>query len=204
MPQEDNVFQGHTFKMQSPGQCCLGTLLRSWGERGLTGGRDAPPSGKMPTWRRGKHSISIGRTTEILEQEARDNIYVQSSKVNHWSFGEYYCTVVAWRHAFLWSGKWGLKASTISAASSTLRRPVEQWRAGSSALRLHFDVGFCCWLLMWGALLSWPWLTSALWLNTDMDSVTTTCIGFVVLPPGLTSCFGNEFPQSIVILSVPS
>lgn len=144
----------------------------------------------------------------MLEQEARDNINVQSSKANHWSFGEYY--LLLWLRDMHFCESPGVENKDLKHPPSLLHPPhclrtsVEQWREGSPALRLHFDVGFCCWLLTWGALLSWPWLTSALWLNTDMDSVTTTCIGFVVLPPNLTSCFGNEFPQSIVILSVPS
>lgn len=51
-----------------------------------------------------------------------------------------------------------------------------------------------------GTLPSLSWLTSALWLNTDLDSVTVTCIS-PGLPPSSTSCFGNESPPSMVILS---
>lgn len=42
----------------------------------------------------------------------------------------------------------GLKASTsLLLLPLCLRMSVEQWRAGSPAPELYFDVGFCCWLL---------------------------------------------------------
>lgn len=90
--------------------------------------KDVPQAGKMPAWRRGKHSIAIGLTTEMLEQEARGNIDVQSSKVNHWSFGEYYCAVCGLLtctsvEAMELENK-DLKASTISVAASPLSKNV--------------------------------------------------------------------------------
>ena len=164
----------------------------------------------MPAWRRGKHSIS-SRSSHSASGAgvSRQPLMSKSSKITRCSFGKYYCAVcrlVASISVKLRSWKTG----TLKHRPSLLHPPLclrmsgEQWRAGSSALKLHFDVGFCCWLLTWGALLSWSWLTRGLWLNTDMDSVTKTCMGFAVLPPGLTSCLGNEFPQSVVILPGPS
>lgn len=65
-------------------------------------------------------------------------------------------------------------------------------RKSSMALPLDVASAADYWMR---ALASSSGLTSALWLNTDVDLVTATCISFVVLPPGLASCLGNEFSQ---------
>lgn len=173
-------------------------------------GRMPLQPGKVPTWTRGKRSISLKSNHRAAETGGPDShqcpnparlltALLVNTIVLFW-LCDLQASISA--EAMEQENK-DLKASSISVASSTLRMSVEQWRAGSLALELQFDVDFCCWLLTQGALLSWSWLTSALWLNAGMDSVTTTCTGFVVLPH-LTSCFGNEFPQSVVILSGPS
>lgn len=88
--------------------------------------------GKMPTWTRGKHSISHRSNHRAARAggSSRQPSVSKSSKVTYCSFGKYYCAVLAFLLGGMHScdcsgvGKQGLKSIHISVASSTLSKNV--------------------------------------------------------------------------------
>lgn len=148
--------RGRFSKCKALGKVALESLW-DLGERDNSheGGMPLQP-GKMPTWTRGKHSISHRSNHRAARAggSSRQPSVSKSSKVTHCSFGKYYCAVLSFRLGGMHScdcsgvGKQGLKSiHHFYCFFHCLRMSVEQWRAGSPAPELHFDVGFCCWLL---------------------------------------------------------
>lgn len=139
VPREDNVFQGQTFKMQSPRPSCLGVPSRSRGERELTRGKDAPSVGQDANVdKEGTNSVS--HRPNHRAAGARGSRQPSMSRVpiqqGHYPFGKYYSAVLS-----LWLGgiyfresqrarKQGLRTATTSVAWFPSRMSVEQWRAG--------------------------------------------------------------------------
>lgn len=201
--------RGRLSKCKALGKCALESP-RDLGERenSYEGGMPLQP-GKMPAWTRGKHSVSGGLITELLEQEAPDSHQSHRCK-SHEVTALLVNTIVlsclrgleariSVRAVKLENKGWK-HGPPLRHLPLSLRTSVQQQRVG----RQH---GGC--ILTWASavdywLLSCLWLTSVLWLNTNMDLATTTGLGIVVLSPGLTFCFGNKFPPSTVILSACS
>lgn len=176
VPRKDNVFQGQTFRMSSrPG--CLSPLAIL----GREGTHTPLQPGKMPTRTREKQRLLRSNHRAAGAGGSRQALaaWVQI-QAGHCSLGKYHCAVLSlWLggvHFCESRGTWrqGLQASRISAASSP---PAENVCGTMVSRKSSTAAAFWCGRLLLtaarGALLSWGWLTSALWWNPDTDLVTT-------------------------------